>query len=48
MNMESGTNINEVRLSNLRFADDIVLFPERKEKLRDILEELKKEGRKME
>ena len=29
MNIEAGININGVRLSNLRFADDIILFAER-------------------
>ena len=28
MNIEAGININGVRLSNLRFADDIILFAE--------------------
>ena len=28
INIEAGININGVRLSNLRFADDIILFVE--------------------
>ena len=28
MNIEAGININRVRLSNLRFTDDIILFAE--------------------
>ena len=46
MNTEAGININAVRLSNLRFADDIVLFAESEEKLKDRLEELNKKGKK--
>ena len=30
MNIEAGININGVRLNNLRFADDIILFAEMK------------------
>ena len=37
MNTEAGININGVRLSNLRFADDIIL--------KDILEDLSNEGK---
>ena len=44
MNIEAGININGVRLSNLRFADDIILFAESEEKLKDILEDLNKVG----
>ena len=33
MNIEAGISINGVRLSNLRFADDIILFAESEEKL---------------
>ena len=46
MNIEAGININEVRLSNLRFADDIKLFAESEEKLKDMLEDLKNEGKR--
>ena len=46
MNIEAGININGVRLSNLRFADDIVLFAESEEQLKDMIEELNKEGKK--
>ena len=46
MNTEAGININGVRLSNLRFADDIVLFAESGEQLKDMLEEMNKEGKK--
>ena len=44
MNIEAGININGVRLSNLRFADDIVLFAESEEKPKDMLENLNNEG----
>ena len=33
MNIEAGININGVRLSNLRFAEGIILFAESEEKL---------------
>ena len=39
-------NINGVRLSNLRFADDIILFAESEEKLKDMLEDLNNEGKR--
>ena len=44
MNIEAGININGVRLSNLRFADDIILFAETEEKVKDMLEDLNNEG----
>ena len=34
MNIEASININGGRLSNLRFADDIILFAESEEKLK--------------
>ena len=34
MNIEAGINIHGVRLSNLRFVDDIILFAEGEEKLK--------------
>ena len=46
MNIEAGININGVRLSNLRFADDIILFAEREEKLKDMMEDLNNEGKR--
>ena len=46
MNTEAGININRVRLSNLRFADDIILFAESGEKLKDMLEDLNNEGKR--
>ena len=46
MNIEAGINTNGVRLSNLRFADDIILFAEREEKLKDMLEDLNNEGKR--
>ena len=46
MNIEAGININGVRLSNLRFADAILLFAEREEKLKDMLEDLNNEGKR--
>ena len=46
MNIEVGVNINGVRLSNRRFANDIILFAEREEKLKDMLEDLNNEGKR--
>ena len=46
MKIEAGININGVRLSNLRFADDIILFAESKEKLKDMLGDLNNEGKR--
>ena len=43
MNIEAGININGVRLSNLGFAGDIILFAESEEKLKYILEDLNNE-----
>ena len=40
MNIQADINLNGVRLSNLRFADDIILFAESEEKLKDMLEDL--------
>ena len=37
MNIEERININGVRLSNLRFADDMILLAEIEEKLKDVL-----------
>ena len=44
MNIEADISINEVRLSNLRFADDIIPFAESEEKLEDMLDDLNNEG----
>ena len=46
MNIETGININGVGLSNLRFADDIILFAESEDKLKEMLEDLNNEGKK--
>ena len=46
MKIEAGININGVRLSNLRFADDIILFAESEGKLKDTLEDLNNEGKR--
>ena len=46
MNIEYGININGVRLSNLRFANDIIFFSESEEKLKDMLEDLNNEGKR--
>ena len=46
MNIEAGININGVRLSNLRFADDIMLFAESEEELKDMLVDLNNEGKR--
>ena len=45
-NIEAGININGLRLSSLRFADDIILFAESEEKLKDMLEDLNNEGKR--
>ena len=46
MNIKAGININGIRLSNLRFADDITLFSLTEEKLRNLLEDLNEQGKK--
>ena len=46
MNIEAGINFNGVRLSNLRFADDIILFAESEKKLKDVLEDLNNKGKR--
>ena len=46
MIIEAGININGVRLSNLRFADDIILFAESEEKRKDMLENLNNEDKR--
>ena len=46
MNIKAGININGVRLNNLTFADDIILFAESEEKLKDMLEDLNNEGKR--
>ena len=46
MNIEAGININGVRLRNLRFADDIILFAESEEKLQYMLEDLNNEDKR--
>ena len=43
---QSGITINGERLSNLRFADDIVLFSETEEELERMLEDLNAEGKR--
>ena len=45
-NIEAGISINGVRPRNLRFADDILLFAESEKKLKDMLEDLYKEGKR--
>ena len=40
MNIEASININGVRLSNRRFADDMILCAEGEEKLKGVLEDL--------
>ena len=46
VNIEAGININGVRLSNFVFADDIILFAESEEKLKDMLGDLNNEGKR--
>ena len=43
IDVEAGININGERLSNLRFADDIILFAKSEEQLEEILEKLNEE-----
>ena len=46
MNIKAGTNINGVKLSNLGFANDLILFVDSEEKLRNLLEDLNEQGKK--
>ena len=46
INIKTGININEVKLSNLRFADDIILFVESEEKLTNLIEDMNELGKK--
>ena len=46
MNIDAGINMNGVRLSNLRLADDIIMFAESEEKVKDTLEDLKNEDKR--
>ena len=46
MNIEAGININGVRLSDLRFVNDIALFAKTEEKVKDMLEDLNDKGKK--
>ena len=41
-----GVNINGKKISNLRFADDIILLSNSEDKLNDMISELAKEGAK--
>ena len=44
--IENGVDINGEKLSNLRFADDIILFAESREGLEKLLNDLNTEGKK--
>ena len=46
LNIETGVKINGERLSNLRFADDIILFAENEKQLQNLLKDLNTEGKK--
>ena len=46
MNIEAGININGVRLSKLRFTDDIIQSAESAENLKDMLEDLNNKGKR--
>ena len=46
VNIETGLNINGETLNHLRFADDIILFAQSEEELKNLLEDLNREGRK--
>ena len=45
VNIEIGININGEILNNLRFADDIILFAKTEEELKNLLEDLNREGK---
>ena len=46
VNIKIGMNIDGEILNNLRFADDIILFAKTEEELKNLLEELNREGKK--
>ena len=46
VNIEISININGEILNNLRFADDIILFAKTEEELKNLLEDLNREGKK--
>ena len=46
INIKTGVKINGERLSNLRFADDIILFAESEEHLVNLLKDLNVEGKR--
>ena len=46
INIKTGVKINGERLSNLRFADDIILFAESEEHLENLLKDLNEEGKR--
>ena len=46
INIEAAININGVRLSTLRYADDIILIAESEEKLKDMQDDLNNEGKR--
>jgi hypothetical protein len=47
VNTDTGLNINGQILNNLRFADDIILFAETEHKLKNLLDDLNTEGKKV-
>lgn len=46
LSTEAGINISGEKLNKLRFADDVILFAESEEKLKELLEDLNEEGKK--
>ena len=46
INIKTGVKINGERLSNLRFADDIILFVGSEEHLENLLKDLNVEGKR--
>lgn len=46
MNTEAGINISRKKLNNLLFADDIILYCESEEQLKNELDTLNSEGKK--
>ena len=46
MNIKTGVKVNEERLINMRFADDIILFARSEEHLENLLKDLNVEGKR--
>ena len=46
VNIAISLNVNGEKLNNLPFADDIILFAKTEEELKNLLDDLKREGKK--